>query len=327
MTVERIILHVGTPKTGTTSLQTALVAQEEVLAKEGIRYLKSFRASVSHNRLIQMLNRGGEEAKKVRRKTLREIGQSEQSTILISTEIAYGIRPTKALMTLFEERYPGKAEIVFYVRRQDLFLEAMAKQKLKSGHYKGELDSFIAARKKNGFFMKYIKRVQKNFPGTKITCRPYDRRELLNGDIVADFMSFLGVDYQPEADEPKKSINVTPSKELAIALSLQEFASPYHRRSTISEIHQRVPSLFRSKDIMDATERKAFLEEFRQDNRALSQFSGYDVEGLFNDTVDFEKESNLITDATEQKDIMQLATDTVRDVAFELHPAQKQAEG
>jgi hypothetical protein len=320
MALKRLILHLGTPKTGTTSLQNTLVAEEEKLATLGVRYLKSYRAAINHNRLIMQLSKGGETAETITRKLRRELDQSEEPTILISTEIAYGLKATTLLLDSIGVKHLGTAEIMIYVRRQDLLLEAMAKQKLKSGHYKGSLEKFIAARKRVGKYMSYISDVQQRFPSLVITCRPYDQRELIGGDVIADFWQFLDLPYLPQQTPAGGSANMTPCRELAIALSLQEFVTPQHRRKVIVDIQRSRPDLFKSKDILDASARRAFQEEFREENKALGTFCGRDIEALFNDDVDYAAESNPIKNPEEREALFELAEDTVRETAQRLHP-------
>ena len=319
MREKKIILHVGAPKTGTTSLQTVLCAQSESLTQAGIHYLKSMRASVSHNRLIMKISKDDEEARKAKRKVLHEIDANAGPTFLLSSEIAFGAKQTSQLLDVFTETYQN-IDIILYMRRQDLFLEAMAKQKLKSGHYKGTLEDFISKRANRGNYMSYINAVRKKYPHVTIECRPYDRRELINGDIIADFWSYLGLTYTPIAQSAPTSVNVTPCRELAEALGAHEFASPHHRRSVIGEIHAKLPHLFRSKDIMNAQQRQIFMEKFRLENRALSEFCGYDIEKLFNDSVDFEKESNHTSDATDRRELEKQSKDAVAAAALHRLP-------
>ena len=324
MAQKRLILHLGTPKTGTTSLQNTLVAEEERLARLDVRYLKSYRAAINHNRLTMQLSKGGEVAKRIVRKLRQELDHSDEHTLLISTEIAYGLKPTSLLLEAIGAERLGTAEIMIYVRRQDLLLEAMAKQKLKSGHYKGSMEKFISARKHVGRYMSYISNVQRRFPGVPISCRPYDRKELVDGDIVADFWQFLDIRELPKTASTASSANKTPSRELAIALSRQEFATPQHRRKVIADIQNSHSELFKSKDILDASARRSFQEEFREENRVLGSFCGRDIEALFNDDVDYAAESNPVENPEEREALFKRALDTVRETAFRHHPNQQQ---
>ncbi|MEL6550239.1 MAG: hypothetical protein AAFQ54_08320 [Pseudomonadota bacterium] len=324
MSEKRLILHLGTPKTGTTSLQNVLVAEEDALAGAGLRYVKTCRAAINHNRLVMQLSKGGSTADRVTRRLHREIAGAQEPSILISTEIGYGIRPTQMLFTALGD-WAGSAEIIVYVRRQDLLLEAMAKQKLKSGHYRGSLEAFIATRRRGGNYMTYIREVQRRIPGVRITCRPYDRGTLLDGDVITDFWQFLGLGELPRAKGLSDPVNVTPCRELAIALSEQDFATPQHRRKVISAIQAARPDLFKSKDILTAQERRALQEGYREENRALGAFCCHDLEALFNDDVDYEAESRPIKDPAEREAVLQAAKAAVHDMAERLRPEAAEA--
>lgn len=320
MRKKRLILHLGTPKTGTTSLQNALIGQEKPLTAQGICYLKIFRAAINHNRLIMQLSKGGKTAERVTTKLRRELDRIEEPVVLISTEIAYGLKPTLLLLDAIGESRLGAAEILIYVRRQDLLLEAMAKQKLKSGHYTGTLEKFISNRKRVGRYMSYISDVQRRFPKIPIICRPYDRKELAGGDIVSDFWQFVDLPSPPVLARSSGSTNATPCRELAIALSQQVFATPQHRRKVIETVQNTRPDLFKSKDVLSEDNRRALQEEFRDENRALGAYCGRDIEALFNDEVDFAAESNPIDTSEERETVFNLARETVRETAKRLHP-------
>lgn len=212
------------------------------------------------------------------------------------------------------------AELMIYVRRQDLLLEAMAKQKLKSGHYKGDLEKFISARKHVGNYMSYISNVRNRYPDLAITCRPYDKRELVDKDVIADFWQFLDLPEAPQPAPDTGSANMTPCRELAIALSQREFATPQHRRRVIADIQHTRPDMFKSRDILDESARRALLEEFREENRALGSFCGRDLEKLFNDDVDCAAESNPIENPAERDALIKAVENTVQEVAQRLHP-------
>lgn len=191
---------------------------------------------------------------------------------MISTEIGYGVKAASLLLNAIGATHRNNAEVVIYVRRQDLLLEAMAKQKLKSGHYSGSLERFISARKRVGRYMSYISGVQHKFPGLPIICRPYDRRVLVFGDVVADFWQFLDLGYAPPPASSAGSANMIPCYELTIALSQQVFSTPQHRRKVIADIQNTRPDLFKSRDILDASARRALQEEFRDENKALGEY-------------------------------------------------------
>ena len=138
---DRIILHLGTPKTGTTGLQQYLSQNSEDLASKGAHYLKSFRRGPSHNYLMRLLRKGGKKLF-IRNKLNAEIMSGEGGAAILSTETAYGVFGTTHVLKSLEPEVRKRVEILCYARRQDLFLEAMAKQKAKNALFRGELSSY-----------------------------------------------------------------------------------------------------------------------------------------------------------------------------------------
>lgn len=53
-----LILHVGTQKTGTTTIQGFLKNMSNELAVAGLHYLKTGRTNIAHNVMIQMIRKG-----------------------------------------------------------------------------------------------------------------------------------------------------------------------------------------------------------------------------------------------------------------------------
>ena len=55
----RLILHIGSQKTGTTSIQGFLKNKADALAVEGVNYISAGRTNIAHNSVLQAINQNG----------------------------------------------------------------------------------------------------------------------------------------------------------------------------------------------------------------------------------------------------------------------------
>lgn len=298
MASKRLVLHVGSPKTGTTALQSALSENENSSLASGVHYLRSFRRGASHNYLMKLLAKDGSNDAFIRRKIKIETenASSGVSTFLVSSETSYGAKRTKRLLEVLPASLTEEATIVLYFRRQDLFIEAMAKQKVKNGGGLANCKTYIHQKADRASYVNYVRDVAKAYPGIKFECRVFDRNLLDNADIVSDFFKVLALELPRSRVRSQTAINKTPTIFLAEAMGKFSFKTPVHRRQTLRQLMRDRPEFFRSRDVLDKHERRVFMERFKTENEELSDYCGHDLVELFHDSVDWDLESNVISD-------------------------------
>lgn len=144
----RLILHIGTHKTGTSALQKCLQGSEQALAENGIHYVRPAR-SKNANALARLVAKGrGAEVETFFKRHIDKVNALGADTLVISAESFYA-------MALFFHKFNGRAdgywkresdavgllrsvlppemsiELVVFFRRQDHFLESIYGQLLK----------------------------------------------------------------------------------------------------------------------------------------------------------------------------------------------------
>ena len=139
--MKNLILHIGLPKTGTSSIQYALNRAREKLLKHGILYPETGQwADYSHHGLGFALrgvsDYGGQpvEAVETLLDALSEEYDKHRSaeTVLISSEIFQALVWPKRIAALkrFTDQFE-QVKIIAVLRRQDLLLESLFKQHVK----------------------------------------------------------------------------------------------------------------------------------------------------------------------------------------------------
>lgn len=281
-----IVLHIGTPKTGTTAIQHALSENEDVLARENIQFLKAGRHRAAHNDLANAISRHGTDHK-FRDAFGDELVEFEQvggdRKALISSEIFSLIAPKKFRQSLPQlDRFP--MTIVVYLRRQDQYVEAFYKQRLKNGRTVVPFGEFLESRvcRRITNYASLLDDWARAYPKAKLLPRIYDRANFVDGDIVADFASILGLGKE-DLGGGKVEVNLSPSKEVIdILLALApHFEGPELRTIFRAAKAQDLDGFSAKGDLFTPSERREYCAQFGQENETLRAIFFPDSTELF----------------------------------------------
>jgi hypothetical protein len=202
----KLILHIGTHKTGTTALQRFLYANRERLAAHGFHYATPPHGLQHSNLAANALNGG--ENRSVRAFLTKHTEMARRygaHTLLASAENFYamsvlvGIRRRQACANAMERErllieslqslMPAAiatTQIVCYVRRPDRYAESLYSQYVKRGvGFDGTFGEFLPLIEPALFYNTCIGLWSDAFGEKNCTVRVY---ESINGDIVSDFL-------------------------------------------------------------------------------------------------------------------------------------------
>jgi hypothetical protein len=226
----RLILHMGMAKTGTTSLQEALHAKTRELAAHGVVYPVPGRSRRSHallsapmferERMPRSFIRGGRSPEEMVRRGERawkrlagQLRRSDASTAVISSEYFFALKAPgieqlrDRFASMFEE-----TEVVLYVRSPVDHYVSSIQQRIKGSHVitpPADFQMRLGAR---------TRRLAEIFDG-RVTVRPFDRSQLIAGDITTDFATrFLGEDVAVEFGVAAAAANTSISAEAMCVL-------------------------------------------------------------------------------------------------------------
>jgi len=192
----KYILHIGRSKTGTSSLQRFLHTNRDVLARCGVYYPKSGLRNIAHHEIARYF------VSKIRsvcsqnelsqmQKTLRELSEeilNKDRTILLSSEAFQNCEP-ELLLEVFE---PENTKIIVYLREQVDYFISSYQQRV---HARNEYVSLKeGVRRYIVDYESFLKKWEKVFGRKNIEVRVYDRCRLFRGDIIHDFMNYLGIE-------------------------------------------------------------------------------------------------------------------------------------
>lgn len=218
----RAILHIGTHKTGTSSLQTFLQHNLSGLQKRGIFYAVP-RGHRNANFLFKDLSLGeGREARAFMEDSDERAHRICAHTILLSAEAFYA-------MTTFRQLLEGKVvdeyrssevrairrvraaipqawavTVICYLRRQDLFLESIYNQYVKSAGYPGAIGDFQVLAEPALDYAAHLNLWRAVFPNARFVVRSH---EGLAKGIVNDFLATV-LALEDHSDLTRRDIHV-----------------------------------------------------------------------------------------------------------------------
>lgn len=217
----RLILHVGTGKTGTTSIQVALRANEEALLDRGFHVVETnrpFARSAKHKiAWADPADPGWDElAEEVER--VRPTGRA----VVLSNEALWQADPEglRHLARVFEGYTPT---VVLYVREQAEFVQSLLLQKQKKPEKavdlsdRDKVDRWIGRRQLD--YHEVCATLEGIFGKGSVNARLFDRSAFLEQDLLLDFLHTIGVPDPASLDLQQTDANPSIASEFAPILA------------------------------------------------------------------------------------------------------------
>ena len=212
-----LYLHIGTEKTGTTSIQRFLANNREALARNGILYPRT-PGPANHLALATYANkrRGGELWRKMeiatradyqdfRAKLKCDLAAEFEScpvpkTIMSNEHCSSRLKSVEEIEDLrqFLAAFFDDIHILVYLRRQDDFVVSTYSTGIKTGHTEPLTmpnDAQIARRYD---YWELLSRWAQVFGKDKIICRKFEKGSLIDNDVVKDALHVLKVEERAE---------------------------------------------------------------------------------------------------------------------------------
>lgn len=225
--MDKLILHIGTEKTGSTSIQYAMAHDRKALAQRGILYpvlfgsenhfelavyanedeivdeLKLYQLRAQHCDLATFRNR-------LRQHLANEVAAAPSAhTMILSNEHCHSrltrLSSVQRLRDLLQE-FADDIEIVVYLRRQDKLAVSLFSTQLKLGGTAPVFPKVYPKHLPHYYdFQNLLQLYAEVFGADKITVRLFEPKMLYDGDIVSDFYAVTGIDLPvpnlPRANE------------------------------------------------------------------------------------------------------------------------------
>jgi hypothetical protein len=278
------ILHIGMPKTGTTTLQKTFSANVDLLAGSGICYPTQMSSSSINHRILAYyaMNpssyprhmRAFRDAE-VSEKLIAEFNNKLTSQILAIEGASALVLSAETLFTRIRDHkkhqyseyvaaFGDRLAISAYLRSPAKAYLSVCQQKLKASQ---KISSISPAR-----YRQVIQSYQETFPFASINLVPFERQSLIGQDIVADFCQrFLSATrLDPLALLRADDSNVSLSAEsMAMSMLYRRAFWPNH-----DDIHtpgsNKIVNMLRKADKKVGALRPSLRDEVRQEVEGLA---------------------------------------------------------
>ncbi|MEM6593707.1 MAG: hypothetical protein AAF672_02885 [Pseudomonadota bacterium] len=268
----QIWLHIGSPKTGTTSLQNFLSDNQERLRDEaGVNFMQAGRSHIAHNQLASSARMG--ETSKLFKTITQEIESMPDMVHVLSSELLFNPHTARKFTQVVPEALTaGRTKVICYIRRQDSYLEALYKQFLKNNRIPPDRQAFLADAHRQVRYFDVIHGFGRVFGPENIILRPFSPDHLTGGDIVRDFAQQLGFKIKAGMILNKGFANRTFSAAMSEALATLSDVTEFNTREVIRElIAIDHPGTIKSRDVFTRSERRALMQAIEPENRKLIQ--------------------------------------------------------
>ncbi len=213
-----LFLHIGQPKSGTSSLQDFLAQERDRLSRQGFLYprLRRVDNDNAHHALSYQLRESTVKGLRMRphdvsrdaavwEQLSRLVERTPCRQVILSSEDFYFLdqasRLRSSAVALLAERLKpmfGSVTVVAYLRRQDQHVESWCNELIKYGLNQSTLDMASLAETLPVCHSDYRSLREswvRQFGERSVIFRPFQRDQLKNGSVVDDFCDFIG--YQP----------------------------------------------------------------------------------------------------------------------------------
>ncbi len=218
-------IHLGLPKTGTTAMQSAL----QYLFDQGEldKYDMQFHHKSTWSYIFDYwINRDDDYFIEQLHKDIQRYSKLGEKNVIFSNEaltvssVDQFNSVSDALLGVLAKAFSAyNIKIIIYLRRQDIFYESLALEKIKIARYIDEpLKDFV---KTDFDYKKLLDSCTETFGKENLIIRVYDRNSFYKKDAISDFLNILGFDE----DIHKHEFNVPSNPSL----------SPAHLRITMAD--------------------------------------------------------------------------------------------
>ncbi len=303
-----IYLHIGTEKTGTTTIQNFLWQNRNKILKQGYIYPKFLgiycfdlsmyssnpKHSVDIRRMKQMnMNEYNKFQKEFPQIFVRKCKKMIKSySIILSSELLSSrIRNSEEINKLYELLHliSGDIKIIIYLRRQDLFFTSLYSTAVKSGCSEKFSDWIRSINYSNFDYYQLLNFWSSVFKKENIIVRVFNKNNFKDNNLIDDFISIFPIEYNNLRDIENKniSLNVNTLRVLRIINKIHYLikheAKTWHGSSSIEKINNINKKYFKNKKLKMNKELFNYItNKYRESNRLVAkEYFNLDSSNLF----------------------------------------------
>lgn len=271
--MQTLWLHIGMQKTGTSAAQTWMAKNEARLFDEGLLYVRPRKGLPASGALAATLNRDPPEAARLIAELMAQVQAAGPALtdILVSSE-DFSVSPPQIAAPLLDAFEGRRICILVWLRRQDLFAEALTKQWIKwNGNQARDPGSMM--QRVIAPLLDYDRMLEAwaaAFPDATILPQIY--AEQLPGqpppDSIAALLRAMGRDHLIPPDSQAHRANVSP--QAALLQLYRTLDDPLRVRQANRRLMAGQADRFAGRgDLFPPAERRAILDHYAASNARL----------------------------------------------------------
>lgn len=283
--MKKLFLHIGTHKTGTSSIQKALFENRSLLEDQGFYYFCTDYDLVEKHQPQQWINLHGFDEPRLRDpdKLIQLLGDIKHENIILSTESLSWFYSEDSIRHLHQVFSDFDVYVICYIRRQDQQLVSYLQEGSKNRHKPSAVyyqHPVVSLPDINRFdYLDYnttLTRYAEIFGKEKLIVRVFEKEKLVGGDSVSDFSNILKIEGVP-ACSVNRSLSFFQQKigHLVGLSDLSNHQLEYLIRKNAPKEGKMLPSIHRAQE---------FYEQFKIGNSQLNSLLNIsDKEDIFSD--------------------------------------------
>jgi hypothetical protein len=311
-----IIIHIGTEKTGTSSIQEFLHRNRKQLNKNGYYYLRS-PGLRNHRKLAHLVmssekkdlftiqNKIEEHNARAlwKQKTVNAIYSELSSipntihTVVVSSEHFHSRLTNelelKELKSLFEDVFdPCNFQIVCYLRRQDKLAVSLHSTRLKINYDSKRIFPDVTENNHYYNYEKMLSLWAKTFGQKCLNVRLFEKNLFINRDLLEDFLSTVNIGFDERYIRTKEqNISLTSKQRFLMIEINRDKMIPFKFRQSIKRyILEDISDRYKDRGFsVSAKSAKEFYFLFKESNNSVAK-TFFNRQSLFDES--FNDEGN-----------------------------------
>lgn len=286
-----VYIHIGMPKTGTSSIQVFLAKNVDGLKANDVCYpeLENLRAAKEGR--VTSGNMGyisrsllptfhadfpeSSNSQELLSQLAESVNSSENSKVILSSEFL-SVVPEKGLSELYKALSEHKVRIIVYFRAQEKFIQSVYAQRVKRHEETESPDAFVEKRLKKDSILNYYKMLEqlsKVFGKSNIIVRVYEKEQLVNNNLLEDFLDAIGIKRNRLFNTEQKWANKTPGKNtIYLSRFINNKLPAYMSSRIIKHITAiNIDRFMGRKNIINHDLQQRIIDSFKDSNKSLAQ--------------------------------------------------------
>lgn len=304
------LIHIGTNKTGTSSLQSFIYSNKEKLLKFGVLYPEIGIETSAHHNFVRWVKTKSEDDQ-FYDDFRKSIDPFKPEKVLFSSESFHTLENPDLLLKFFPK---GQTKIVVYIREHAAYLSSWYQQALQARNTSIGFDEFIQIFSAD--YKKLITKWVNTFGKENVFVRNYNREDLYDRDIVSDFLS----NYLEFDKSVFKSLLLEKNPSIAgnllyIKRILNQVITKQESLSIVYEIVEltKLKPEFKGKIALDPQILAKISFLYREDRKWLKKNYGISIEPIKEI-----KKGHLFPDMNTLKDDLKLVYNTAETKNFKM---------